>query len=168
MATPITTIEDLRLLARKKVPKVFFEYVDTGSWSEATLRSNNADLAAIAFWPRVVRDLSSRSLATILVGQAASMPVAIAPTGSAGMQYADGEILAAQAAEEAGIPYTLSAVSICSIEDVARHTKSPFWFQVHFMRDTDFVNRLIDRAAAARCSALVVTLDIQVHAQRHS
>ena len=168
MGKPITTIEDLRTLARKKVPRVFFDYVDSGSWTEATLRANSADLAAITFWPRVVRDLRSRSLATVLAGQAASMPVAIGPTGSAGMQHADGEILAAQAAEAAGVPYALSAVSICSIEDVARHTQSPFWFQVHFMQDKAFVDRLIDRAAAAACSALVVTLDIQLHAQRHS
>ena len=168
MGKPVTSIEDLRTLARKKVPKVFFDYVDSGSWTEATLRSNSADLAAISFWPRVVRDLSSRSLATVLAGQVASMPVAIAPTGSAGMQHADGEILAAQAAEAAGIPYALSAVSICSIEDVARNTQSPFWFQVHFMQDKGFVDRLIARAAAAACSALVVTLDIQMHAQRHS
>jgi L-lactate dehydrogenase (cytochrome) len=165
---PITNVEDLRTLARRKVPKVFFEYVDGGSWTESTLRANRTDLDAITFWPRVVRDLRSRSLATTLAGQAASMPVAIAPTGSAGMQHADGEILAAQAAEAAGIPYALSAVSICSIEDVARNTKSPFWFQVHFMQDKGFVDRLIDRAAAARCSALVVTLDIQLHAQRHA
>lgn len=164
----ICNIEDLRLLARKKVPRVFFDYVDSGSWTESTLRSNTADLAAITFWPRVVRDLSIRSLATVLAGQAASMPVAIAPTGSAGLQRADGEILAAQAAEAMGIPYTMSAVSICSIEDVARHTSSPFWFQVHFMQDKEYVNRLVDRAAAAACSALVVTLDIQLHAQRHS
>jgi L-lactate dehydrogenase (cytochrome) len=168
MGKPITTVEDLRSLARKKVPKVFFDYVDSGSWTEATFRSNSADLAAMTFWPRVVRDLRSRSTQTVLAGQAASMPVAIAPTGSAGMQHADGEILAAQAAEAAGVPYTLSAVSICSIEDVARHTTRPFWSQIHFMEDKGFVDRLIDRAAAVACSALVVTLDIQVHAQRHS
>lgn len=168
MARPITCIEDLRALARKRVPKVFFEYADGGSWTETTLRSNRADLEAITFWPRVVRDLRSRSLATVLAGQPATMPVAIAPTGSAGMQHADGEILAAQAAEAAGIPYTLSAVSTCSIEDVAKHTRSPFWFQVHFMQDRGFVDRLIDRAAAVACSALVVTLDIQLHAQRNA
>jgi len=168
MGMPITNIEDLRSLAQKRVPKVFFEYADGGSWTESTLRSNRADLEAITFWPRVVRNLSSRSLATVLAGQAASMPVAIAPTGSAGLQHADGEILAAQAAEAAGIPYTLSTVSICSIEDVARHTQSPFWFQVHFMQDRGFVDRLIDRAAAVSCPVLVVTLDIQLHAQRHA
>lgn len=168
MGRAITSVEDLRLIAKKRVPKVFFEYVDSGSWSETTWKHNSSDFQDITFWPRVVHDLSQRSLKTILAGQTASMPLAIAPTGTAGMQRADGEILAAQAAEAAGIPYTLSCMSICSLEDVARHTSTPFWMQVHFMKDVGFLNRLIDRAAAAECSALVVTIDIQVLAQRHS
>ena len=168
MRRDICNIDDLRSLARKKVPRVFFDYADGGSWTESTLRANRSDLEAITFWPRVVRDLRSRSLATTLAGQAASMPVAIGPTGAAGMQHADGEILAALAAEAAGVPYGLSVVSICSMEDIARHTNTPFWFQVHFMQDMGFVDRLIDRAQAVRCSALIVTLDLQVHGQRNA
>lgn len=155
-------------MARRRVPKVFYDYVDSGSWSEATYRGNEADLARLTLRSRVVRDLRDRRLATTLAGQEASMPVAIAPTGMAGMQRADGEILAAQAAEKAGIPFSLSTMSICSIEDVARATHAPFWFQIYMMQDWDFLNRLIDRAAAAGCSALIVSVDLQMLSQRHS
>lgn len=168
MASHITCIEDLRRMARRRVPKVFYDYVDSGSWSETTYRGNEADLARLTLRSRVVRDLRDRRLATTLAGQEASMPVAIAPTGMAGMQRADGEILAAQAAEKAGIPFSLSTMSICSIEDVARATHAPFWFQIYMMQDWDFLNRLIDRAAAAGCSALIVSVDLQMLSQRHS
>lgn len=168
MTTHITCIEDLRQKARRRVPKVFYDYVDSGSWSEATYRGNEVDLARLTLKSRVVRDLRDRSLATTLAGQKASMPVALAPTGMAGMQRADGEILAAQAAEAAGVPFTMSTMSICSIEDVARATQSPFWFQIYMMQDRAFLTRLMDRAAAARCSALVVSLDLQMLSQRHT
>jgi L-lactate dehydrogenase (cytochrome) len=165
--TIITCIEDLRLLARKRVPRMFYDYADAGSWTESTYRANSSDFQAIKFRQRVAVNLENRSLASSMAGQAVSMPVALAPTGLTGMQHADGEILAARAAEAFGVPFTLSTMSICSIEDVAAHTSKPFWFQLYVMKDREFINRLIDRAKAARCSALVLTLDLQVLGQRH-
>lgn len=163
----ITTIEDLRVLAKKRVPRMFYDYADAGSWTESTYRANSDDLQKIKFRQRVAVNLVDRTTASTMVGQEVSMPVALAPTGLAGMQCADGEILAARAAEKFGVPFTLSTMSICSIEDVAAHTTKPFWFQLYVMKDRDFINRLIDRAKAARCSALVLTLDLQVLGQRH-
>jgi L-lactate dehydrogenase (cytochrome) len=163
----ITTIEDLRQLARRRVPRMFYDYVDAGSWTEATYRANEADFQSIRLRQRVAVNLEGRSLRTELIGQPAAMPVAIAPTGFTGMQWADGEIHAARAAEAFGVPFTLSTMSICSIEDVAAHTTQPFWFQLYVMRDRGFVERLIERARAARCSALMLTLDLQVLGQRH-
>lgn len=163
----ITTIEDLRVLARRRVPRMFYDYADAGSWTESTYRANEADFAKIKFRQRVAVNLVDRSLKSTMVGQEVAMPVALAPTGLTGMQHADGEILAARAAEKIGVPFTLSTMSICSIEDVAAHTTKPFWFQLYVMKDRDFVNRLIDRAKAAKCSALVLTLDLQVLGQRH-
>ena len=163
----ITTIEDLRVLAKRRVPRMFYDYADAGSWTESTYRANEADFAKIKFRQRVAVNLENRSLKSAMIGQEVAMPVALAPTGLTGMQHADGEILAARAAEKIGVPFTLSTMSICSIEDVAARTSKPFWFQLYVMRDRDFVNRLIDRARAARCSALVLTLDLQVLGQRH-
>lgn len=164
----ITCIEDLRRLARKRVPRMFYDYVDGGSWTEYTYRANESDLQRIEFRQRVACDITHRSTATTMVGQHVSMPVAIAPTGMTGMQHADGEILAARAAKRFGIPFTLSTMSICSIEAVAEATQQhPFWFQLYVMRDRRFVESLIDRAEAANCSALVVTMDLQVFGQRH-
>jgi L-lactate dehydrogenase (cytochrome) len=163
----ITTIEDLRVLAKRRVPRMFYDYADAGSWTESTYRANETDFAKIKFRQRVAVNLENRSLASTMVGQEVAMPVALAPTGLTGMQHADGEILAARAAEKIGVPFTLSTMSICSIEDVAARTTKPFWFQLYVMKDRDFINRLIDRAKAARCSALVLTLDLQVLGQRH-
>ena len=163
----ITTIEELRLLAKRRVPRMFYDYADAGSWTESTYRANEADFAKIKFRQRVAVNLADRSLRSAMVGQPVSMPVALAPTGLTGMQHADGEILAARAAEKFGVPFTLSTMSICSIEDVAAHTSAPFWFQLYVMKDRDFIERLIERARAARCSALVLTLDLQVLGQRH-
>jgi len=163
----ITTIEDLRVLARRRVPRMFYDYADAGSWTESTYRANESDFAAIKFRQRVAVNLVDRSLKSTMVGQEVAMPVALAPTGLTGMQHADGEILAARAAEKIGVPFTLSTMSICSIEDVAARTTKPFWFQLYVMKDRDFINRLIDRAKAANCSALVLTLDLQVLGQRH-
>ncbi len=157
----------MRRVARRRVPRMFYDYADSGSWTESTYRANEDDLQKIRFRQRVARNMENRNLATTMVGQAASMPVALAPTGLTGMQHADGEILAAQAAEAFGVPFTLSTMSICSIEDVAQHTTKPFWFQLYVMRDRDFIERLIDRAKAANCSALVLTLDLQILGQRH-
>ena len=165
--TIITTIEDLRVLARKRVPRMFYDYADAGSWTESTYRANSDDFAKIKFRQRVAVNLADRTTRTTMVGQEVAMPVALAPTGLTGMQHADGEILAARAAERFGVPFTLSTMSICSIEDVAAHTTKPFWFQLYVMKDREFINRLIDRAKAARCSALVLTLDLQVLGQRH-
>ena len=165
--TIITTIEDLRVLAKQRVPRMFYDYVDTGSWTESTYRANEADFKPIKFRQRVAVNMENRSLRTQMIGQDVAMPVAIAPTGSTGMLHADGEILAARAAEKFGIPFTLSTMSICSIEDIAAHTKAPFWFQLYVMRDRVFVESLIDRAKAAGCSALMITLDLQVLGQRH-
>ena len=167
MSRPILEIADLMALARRRVPRMFFDYVDSGAYSEATYRANQADLAAIKFRQRVGRKLSDRSLASTMVGQPVAMPVALAPTGIAGMQHADGEILAAQAAEAFGVPFTLSTMSVCSIEDVAAHCTKPFWFQLYVMRDRGFVDALMQRAIEAKCSALMVTLDLQVVGQRH-
>jgi L-lactate dehydrogenase (cytochrome) len=165
--TIITNIEDLRVLAKRRVPRMFYDYADSGSWTESTYRANQEDFQKIKFRQRVAVDLNNRTLQSTMVGLPVSMPVAIAPTGLTGMQHADGEILAARAAEKFGIPFTLSTMSICSIEDVAAHTTKPFWFQLYVMKDREFINRLIDRAKAARCSALVLTLDLQVLGQRH-
>ena len=164
----ITCIEDLRILAQRRVPRMFYDYADSGSWTESTYRANSSDFARIKLRQRVAVNLENRSLASTMVGQHVSMPVARAPTGLTGMQHADGEILAAQAAEQFGVPFTLSTMSICSIEDVAANTTKPFWFQLYVMKDREFINRLIDRARAARCSALVLTLDLQVLGQRHT
>jgi L-lactate dehydrogenase (cytochrome) len=165
--TIITCIEDLRVLAQKRVPRMFYDYADAGSWTESTYRANCSDFEAIKFRQRVAVNLENRTLASTMVGQPVAMPVAIAPTGLTGMQHADGEILAAKAAEKFGVPFTLSTMSICSIEDIAANTSKPFWFQLYVMKDREFINRLIDRAKAARCSALVLTLDLQVLGQRH-
>src|SRR5215510_14069732 len=163
----ILTIDDLKTLARRRVPKMFFDYADSGAWTESTYRANEADFADIKLRQRVMVDMSDRTLETTMIGQKVSMPVALAPTGLTGMQHADGEMLAALAAEEFGVPFTLSTMSICSIEDVASVTTSPFWFQLYVMRDRGFVANLIDRAKAANCSALVLTLDLQILGQRH-
>ena len=165
--TVITTIEDLRQLARKRVPRMFYDYADSGSWTESTYRANESDFQQIKLRQRVAVNMENRSLATTMVGQQVKMPIAIAPVGLTGMQHADGEIHAARAAEKFGIPFTLSTMSICSIEDIASHTKAPFWFQLYMMRDRDAMVRMIERARAARCSALVLTLDLQVIGQRH-
>ncbi|MGY2048313.1 alpha-hydroxy acid oxidase [Methylobacterium sp. JK268] len=166
-ATPATCIEDLRVLAERRVPRMFYDYADSGSYTEGTYRANESDFASIKLRQRVAVDMTNRTLASTMIGQPVSMPVALAPTGLTGMQHADGEILAARAAAKAGVPFTLSTMSICSIEDVAENTDRPFWFQLYVMRDRDFINRLIDRAKAAGCSALVLTLDLQILGQRH-
>jgi L-lactate dehydrogenase (cytochrome) len=163
----ITNIEDLRVLAQRRVPRMFYDYADSGAWTESTYRANSDDFAKIKLRQRVAVNMENRTLATTMAGQECAMPVALAPTGLTGMQHADGEILAAKAAEKFGVPFTLSTMSICSIEDVADNTTSPFWFQVYFLRDRDFMGRLIERAKAARCSALVLTLDLQILGQRH-
>ena len=163
----ITHIEDLRRLAEKRVPRMFYDYADSGSWTEGTYRSNESDFHTIKFRQRVAVNMENRSTATTMIGQQVAMPVAIAPTGLTGMQHADGEILAARAARKFGIPFTLSTMSICSIEDVAQHAGEGFWFQLYVMKDRGFIERLIDRAKAARCSALVLTLDLQILGQRH-
>ncbi|MGA0940391.1 MAG: alpha-hydroxy acid oxidase [Burkholderiaceae bacterium] len=164
----ITNIEDLRLLAKARVPRMFYDYADSGSWTESTYRANSDDFANIKLRQRVAVNLEGRTTASNMVGQEVSMPVAIAPTGLTGMQHADGEILAARAAKTFGVPFTLSTMSICSIEDVAAGTDNhPFWFQLYVMRDRGFIERLIDRAKAANCSALVLTLDLQILGQRH-
>lgn len=163
----ITCIEDLRRLARRRVPKMFYEYADSGSWTESTYRANARDFEPIKLRQRVAVNIEQRSLRTTMAGQEVAMPVAIAPTGLTGMQHADGEILAARAAQNFGIPFTLSTMSICSIEDIAAHTTAPFWFQLYMMRDRDFIERLIERARAAKCSALMLTLDLQIVGQRH-
>jgi L-lactate dehydrogenase (cytochrome) len=163
----ITNIEDLRILAKKRVPKMFYDYADSGSWTESTYRNNELMLSALRFKQRVAVNMEGRTTASKMIGIPVAMPVAIAPTGLTGMQHADGEILAAKAAEKFGVPFTLSTMSICSIEDIAAHTKAPFWFQLYVMRDREFIYNLIDRAKAANCSALVLTLDLQILGQRH-
>jgi L-lactate dehydrogenase (cytochrome) len=164
----ITTIEDLRVLAKKRVPRMFYDYADSGSWTESTYRANETDFQKIKLRQRVAVNMENRSTASTMIGQTVAMPVAIAPTGLTGMQHADGEILAARAAKKFGIPFTLSTMSICSIEEVSKGTDGhPFWFQLYVMRDRDFIERLIERARAANCSALVITLDLQILGQRH-
>ena len=163
----ITCIEDLRVLAEKRVPRMFYDYADSGSYTEGTYRDNESDFQKIKLRQRVAVNMDHRSIRTTMAGTEAAMPVAIAPTGLTGMQHADGEMLGAIAAKKFGIPFTLSTMSICSIEDIAAATKAPFWFQLYWMRDRDFMQRLMDRAKAANCSALVLTLDLQVLGQRH-
>jgi len=167
MTQAITCNEDLRLLAKKRVPKAIFDYVDRGSYDESTIKSNRQRLSDIQLRQRVMIDVEERHLATTLVGQKASMPLAIAPTGLTGIMHGSGEVLAAQAAEEAGIPFTLSTMSICSIEQVREKTTKPFWFQLYVMRDRGFVRELIQRAKDANCSALMLTADLQIQGQRH-
>ena len=163
----ITQIEDLRRLAQKRVPRMFYDYADSGSWTESTYRANQSDFNDIKLRQRVAVDMTRRTTATTMVGQTVSMPVALAPTGLTGMQHADGEILAARVAREFGVPFTLSTMSICSIEDVAEHAGQGFWFQLYMMKDRAFMSRLIARAKAAQCGALVLTLDLQILGQRH-
>ena len=166
--TVITHIGDLRVLAKKRVPRMFYDYADSGSWTESTYRANESDFNKILLRQRVAVNMEGRTTRTTMLGQDVAMPVAIAPTGLTGMQHADGEILGARAAKKFGIPFTLSTMSICSIEDIAQATdRHPFWFQLYVMRDRDFIERLIDRAKAANCSALVITLDLQILGQRH-
>jgi L-lactate dehydrogenase (cytochrome) len=166
--TVITNIEDLRVLAQKRVPRMFYDYADSGSWTESTYRANSSDFQKIKLRQRVAVNMEGRSTRSTMIGQDVAMPVAIAPVGLTGMQHADGEILAARAARKFGIPFTLSTMSICSIEDVSKGTDGhPFWFQLYMMKDRAFMERLIERAKAARCSALVVTLDLQILGQRH-
>lgn len=167
MARVVTTIEDLRIKARRRVPKMFYDYADSGSWTETTYRANETDFAAIRLRQRVAVDMRDRSLKTTMIGQEVALPIALAPTGLTGMQHADGEIHAARAAAKAGIPFTLSTMSICSIEDVAQNSPEPFWFQLYVMRDRDFARSLMDRAKAAGCTALMLTLDLQILGQRH-
>jgi L-lactate dehydrogenase (cytochrome) len=166
--TVITNVEDLRVLAKKRVPRMFYDYADSGSWTESTYRANESDFQKIKLRQRILVNMEHRSTATTMIGQPVAMPVAIAPTGLTGMQHADGEILAARAAKNFGVPFTLSTMSICSIEDVAEGTDHhPFWFQLYVMKDRDFIERLIERAKRANCSALVLTLDLQILGQRH-
>lgn len=163
----ITEIEDLRRVAERKVPRMFYDYVDSGSWTQTTYRNNETDFDRIKLRQRVLVDMEGRTLATKMIGQEVQMPVAIAPTGFTGMMWADGEIHAARAAEKFGIPFSLSTMSICSIEDVAENTTKPFWFQLYVMRDKKFMENLIRRAKEAKCSALILTADLQVLGQRH-
>lgn len=165
----MTCVEDLRQVARARVPRMFYEYVDSGSWRESTYRANERDFQRLLLRQRVARDISQRTVATTMLGHHVAMPVALAPTGLTGMQHADGEILAARAARDFGVPFTLSTMSICSLEDVAAHTgRHPFWFQLYVMRDRTFIESLIERARAANCSALQLTLDLPVMGQRHA
>jgi L-lactate dehydrogenase (cytochrome) len=165
--TVITNIEDLRRLAEKRVPRMFYDYADSGSWTESTYRANQSDFQKIKLRQRVAVNMEGRTTRSTMVGQPVAMPLAIAPTGLTGMQHADGEILAARAARAFGVPFTLSTMSICSIEDVAQHAGEGFWFQLYVMKDRAFIERLIDRAKAAHCAALVLTLDLQILGQRH-
>ena len=165
--TVITNIDDLKRLYRRRAPKMFYDYCESGSWTEQTFRENVSDFDAIRLRQRVAVDMSNRTTKTQMIGQDVAMPVALAPVGMTGMQSADGEIKAARAAEKFGVPFTLSTMSICSIEDVAEHTTAPFWFQLYVMRDEDYLSRLIQRTKDAGCSALVITLDLQIMGQRH-
>ena len=165
--TVITNIEDLRVLHEKRAPRMFYDYADSGSWTEGTYRANESEFAKIKFRQRVAMNMDNRSIASTMLGEPVAMPVALSPVGMTGMQYAEGEILAARAAKEFGVPFCLSTMSICSMEEVAKHTNHPFWFQLYVMRDKQFVSSLIERAKAAKCSALVVTLDLQILGQRH-
>ena len=164
----ITNIEDLRVLAQKRVPRMFYDYADSGAWTEGTYRANETDFQRIKLRQRVAINMDNRTTASTMIGQRMTMPVALAPVGLTGMQHADGEILAARAAKAFGVPFTLSTMSICSLEDVAEGTnRHPFWFQVYVIRDRGFIERLIERARAANCAALVLTLDLQIIGQRH-
>ncbi len=163
----ILTVDEMKRKARRSVPKMFFEYADSGSYTEGTYRENESDFEKIRLRQKVAVNLENRNLQTTMLGKTITMPVAIAPAATGGMQIADGEIKAARAAEKYGIPFTLSTMAVCSIEDIAENTSAPFWFQLYVMRDRDFVYRLIDRAKAARCSALVLTMDLQILGQRH-
>ena len=165
--TMMTCIEDMRQVARRRVPRQFFDYAEAGSYTEQTLRANRADLEAIKLRQRILVDVSQRSTATTILGEPAALPLMLAPIGLCGMQHGDGEILACRAAQAAGIPFTLSTMSICSIEDVAAAVDKPFWFQLYVMKDRGFIRALIERAAAAKCSALVLTVDLQILGQRH-
>jgi L-lactate dehydrogenase (cytochrome) len=165
--TVITCVEDLRRMAQRRVPRMFYDYADTGSWAESTYHANERDFHDILFRQRVALDVAHRRVATKMAGIDGSLPVALAPVGLTGKQHADGEILAAKAAEKFGVPFTLSTMSICSIEDIAANTTRPFWFQLYVMKDRAFIERLIDRCKAAKCSALMLTLDLQILAQRH-
>ena len=163
----ITCIDDLRRLHKRRVPKMFFDYCESGSYTEQTFRENSTDFAQIRLRQKIAVDMTGRTTESTMIGQAVAMPVALAPVGMAGMQCADGEIKAARAAERFGVPFTLSTMSICSIEDIAEHTTAPFWFQLYVMKDEEFVASIIDRAKRAKCSALVLTLDLQILGQRH-
>ncbi len=163
----MTCIEDLRQTARRKVPRAFFEYADAGSYAEATLHANSEELQRIKLRQRILVDVAARTTKTQILGEPAALPLMLAPIGLCGMQHGDGEILACRAAHEAGIPFTLSTMSICSIEDVAAAVTKPFWFQLYVMKDRGFIRSLVERAAAAKCSALVLTVDLQVLGQRH-
>ena len=165
--TVITNIQDLKDMYQRRVPKMFYDYCESGSWTEQTFRENTSDFDQLRLRQRVAVDMTGRSTASEMIGQKVAMPVALAPVGMTGMQCADGEIKAARAAEKFGVPFTLSTMSICSIEDVAENTTAPFWFQLYTMRDTGYVSRLIQRAKDAKCSALVITLDLQILGQRH-
>ncbi len=165
--TVITNIQDLKDIYHRRVPKMFYDYCESGSWTEQTFRENTSDFDQLRLRQRVAVDMTGRSTASEMIGQKVAMPVALAPVGMTGMQCADGEIKAARAAEKFGVPFTLSTMSICSIEDVAENTTAPFWFQLYTMRDTGYVSRLIQRAKDAKCSALVITLDLQILGQRH-
>ena len=165
--TVITNIEDLRVIAQKRVPKMFYDYVDSGSWTESTYRANESDFQKIKLVQKVARNMENRSLKREMLGIEMSMPLSIAPTGLVGMVHPDGEILAARAASKFGIRYTLSTMSIASLEDIKKEVNKPFWFQLYVMRDREFMRRLIDRAKAAGCDALVITLDLQMIGQRH-
>jgi L-lactate dehydrogenase (cytochrome) len=165
--TVITCVEDLRRVARERVPRMFYDYADSGSWTESTYRANEADFQDFKFRQRVAVNMYPRSIATKMIGTDVAMPVALAPTGLTGMQHADGEILAARAAEKFGVPFTLSTMSICALEDIAAHTTKPFWFQLYLLRDREFIERLIERAKQAKVSALMLTLDLQILGQRH-
>jgi L-lactate dehydrogenase (cytochrome) len=165
--SPITNIEDLRVLHEKRAPRMFYDYVDSGSWTQSTYRANESDFQSIKFRQRVAINMADRSIKSTMLGQEVAMPVALAPVGMTGMQFADGEIQAANAAKKFGVPYCLSTMSICSIEEVYKRTQAPFWFQLYVMKDKKFVSALIERARAANCSALVITLDLQILGQRH-
>lgn len=163
----ITEIEDLKRIYKRRVPKMFYDYCESGSWTEQTFRDNSSDFDAIRLRQKVAVNMEGRTTASQMIGRDVAMPVALAPVGSTGMQHADGEILAAKAAEKFGVPFTLSTMSVCSIEDVAENTNAPFWFQLYVMRDMKFIENLINRAKTANCEALVLTLDLQILGQRH-
>lgn len=163
----ITEIEDLKRIYKRRTPKMFYDYCESGSWTEQTFRENSSDFDLIRLRQKVAVDMEGRSTKSQMIGRDVTMPVALAPVGSTGMQHADGEILAAKAAEKFGVPFTLSTMSVCSIEDVAENTTAPFWFQLYVMRDTKFIDNLIQRAKDAECDALVLTLDLQILGQRH-